>query len=165
MSVRALTIGLLSAALIAVAVVGFPAFGAHAQLAAAVIALATGIPVSKIAEGGTYKVQREFLASGGVSGLAVAKFKARGLGTVWVSYAQRQGAFNQAQGFVPMFGTVKTVGGTGAAATWRISLSYKQTGVSGTTVEQPTYDGSERASVGKPKPMTVACRRVAAIRG
>jgi hypothetical protein len=75
--------------------------GARAALEAAVISLVTGVPATKIAQGGTYTVQRDIAASGDVSGLAVARFKAKGLGTVCVSYTEKAGKF------VPSTGTAR----------------------------------------------------------
>jgi hypothetical protein len=138
--------------------------GAHAAVEAAFIALATGVPVSKIATGASYTVQRKIAGSGVVTGLVVAKFKAPGLGVVCVSYTAKPGKFVPGSSFVPMSGTAKTVGGVGAAARWRVSLTFKQTSVTGSTVEQFGGNGSEQASLGNARPMTAACKHVAAIR-
>jgi hypothetical protein len=135
----------------------------HAALEAALIAMATGVPVTKIAQGGSYKVQRDFLASGGATGLAVVKFKAHGLGSLCVSFTQHAGKYVPGSSFIPSSGTLKSEGGTGAAARWRGALSYDQTSVSGSSVENFGFTGSEHASVGKAKPMSSACKRVAAI--
>lgn len=137
--------------------------GAHAAVEAAFIALVTGVPVAKIATGGSYRVQRDIAASGVVTGLAVAKLKVRGLGTVCVSYTEKPGKFVPGSSFVPMSGTFTTVGGTGAAARWRVKVQFKQTSISGTTIEQFGADGSEQASVGAKRGMTAACKRVAAL--
>jgi hypothetical protein len=129
------------------------------------ISAVSGVPVAKIARGGTYKVERAFLATGGISGLAVARFKAGRLGSVCVKYTQHSGKYTPGDPFVPMLGTVVTEGGTGAAAMWRVHLSYRLTSVSGLSIEKFGYGGSEHADLGKAKPMTAACKRVAAIPG
>ena len=149
-----------------VGIVGHGAFSAKlgpgAALDAALIALATGVPVNKISQGGTYVVSRQIAGNGDVSGMAVAKFKARGLGTVCLSYVETPGVYAGA-GFVPMSGSIKTVGGTGLAASWRARLGFRQNSLSGTSVEQFGASGSEHASTGAPKRMTAACKRVAAL--
>jgi hypothetical protein len=138
--------------------------GAHAALEAAFIAVMTGVPVTKIAAGGSYTVQRDIAGSGVVTGLAVAKFKAPGLGVVCVSYTEKSGKFMPGSSFVPMSGAFKTVGGIGAASRWRVSVTFKQTTVTGSTIEQFGANGSEQASLGNAKPMTAACKHVATIR-
>jgi hypothetical protein len=134
--------------------------GPHGALEAAVIALATGVPVSKIAQGATYKVVRQIAGNGDVKGLAVVKFKAHGLGTLCVSLTGKQGKFDPAGGFFHMSGSVTTVGGTGAAKTWHGGLGFKWTNVAGSSTEQFGLDGSEHASVGKAHGLSSACKRV-----
>jgi hypothetical protein len=134
--------------------------GPHAALEAAVIALATGVPVTKIAQGVSYKVERQIAGNGDVSGLAMATFKAHGLGTLCVSITGKQGKFDPTGGFFDMTGSLKTVGGTGAARTWHGSLGFKWTTVTGSTTEQFSLDGSEHASVGKAHGLSSACKRV-----
>jgi hypothetical protein len=63
-----------------------------------------------------------------------------------------------------MSGSFKTAGGVGPAAGWRVNVSFTETSVTGTKVEQLGANGTEQASVGKAKPMTAACKRVAAIK-
>jgi len=62
-----------------------------------------------------------------------------------------------------MSGTFKTLGGTGRGATWRVGGSFKQTSVTGASVEDVGASGSERATTGPPRSMNAACRRVAAL--
>jgi hypothetical protein len=138
--------------------------GARAAIAATFIALMTGVPLTKIATGGSYTVQRNIAGNGVVTGLAVVKLKAPGLGVVCVSYTEAPGKFVPGSSFVPMSGAIKTVGGVGAAARWRGSVTFKQTSVTGSTVEQFGAKGSEQATLGNPRPMTAACKHVAAIR-
>jgi hypothetical protein len=152
---------------VTVAIEGHGTFSAKldrgASLDAALIALATGVPVNKIAQGGSYVVSRQIAGNGDVTGMAVAKFRAHGLGSVCLGYVEKPGRYVQAIGFLPMSGSFKTLGGTGSGATWRLRVGFKQNSVSGSSVEQFGASGSERASAGAPVPMTAACRRVAAL--
>jgi hypothetical protein len=134
--------------------------GPHAALEAAVIALATGVPLTKIAQGGSYKVVRQIAGNGDVSGVAVVTFKAHGLGTLCVSFTSKQGKLDPAKGFFNTSGSLKTVGGTGAAKTWQGGLGFKWTNVTGSATEQFGLDGSEHASVGKAHGLSAACKRV-----
>jgi hypothetical protein len=132
-------------------------------LEAAVIALATGVPVSEIARGGTYKLQRDIAGDGSVKGLIVARFTVHGLGSLCLSYTEKPGKYTPGMPFVPMSGAIKTVGGTSQAATWRAAIKFKQTNITSPPVEQIAASGSEHVSTGKAKPMTGACKRVARI--
>jgi hypothetical protein len=130
-------------------------------LEAAVITMVTGVPVSKIAEGGSYVERWTSEANGSDKGIVVAHLKAHGLGTICVGYLTKHGKFVLGQDFVPASGSVQVLGGTGAAATWRGSASYKQTNVTGNSTEQFSVTGSEHGSVGKARHMTAACKAVA----
>ena len=135
--------------------------GTRAALEAALIAAATGVPVTKIAQGGSYTVLRSIAANGRIAGTVVATFKARGLGTLCASYTEKPGTFVPGDSFVPMSGTFAAVGGTGAAARWHGSLSFTQTGVSGLKVEQLSARGTGSGTIGKARPMTKICKTVA----
>ena len=139
------------------------ALGRSAALEAAIISLATGVPVSSIAQGGTYVVQRDIAGDGSVKGLAIAKLKAHGLGTVCLSYTEKPGKFKPGMSFVPMSGQIKTLGGSGAAARWRVDVSFRQNSVSGSQTEQFSAGGTEHASTGRAMGMSAACRRVASL--
>jgi hypothetical protein len=130
-------------------------------LEAAVITMVTGVPVSKIAEGGSYVQRWTLEANGNDKGIVVAHLKAHGLGTVCVSYVTKHGRFVLGQDFVPASGSFQVLGGTGAAATWHGSASYKQTNIAGTSTEQFSVTGSEHGSIGKARHMTAACKAVA----
>jgi hypothetical protein len=134
-----------------------------AALDAAVISLATGVPVTKIVKGGSYKQQWSLLGNNDDQGIIVASFKTHGLGTVCISYLTKHGHFVLGDSFVPASGSFKFVGGTGAAAKWRVSATYKQTNVSGNTAERFSLTGSEHTSTGRAKGMSAACKRVAKI--
>lgn len=139
--------------------------GSGAKLVAAVIATVTGVPISKIAQGGTYKVQSELVNDGG-NGIVVAHFKAHGLGTACLRYSDTGGTYNPSLGYVVVTGAIKMIGGTGDAAHWRGSASFKQNGIGGTnTLEQLLFHGAVTASTGKARGMSTACKHVAALSG
>jgi hypothetical protein len=134
--------------------------GPVAAIAARVFAAVTGVPLNKIAIGGSYALKRDIGSDGKVKGTVFVKFKAKGLGTLCVTFTAKPGAFSGGS-FVPMSGTLKVAGGTGSAARWRGASTFDQTGVSGNGVEQFTGKGSAQASTGAPKGLTAACKQVA----
>jgi hypothetical protein len=133
--------------------------GPAAAVGARVIGAATGVPLAKIAQGGSYKLARDIDANGKGSGILVVKFKASGLGSACLSFVAKPGQFNGG-GFVPMSGTLKMVGGKGAAAKWRGSASFDQTDVSGSGTEQIKEKGTAHPSTGSAKGFTPACKKV-----
>jgi hypothetical protein len=133
--------------------------GPAAAIAARVVGAATGVPLAKIAKGGSYKVRRDIASNGKVTGLVVVKFKESGLGSACLSITAKQGKFNGGS-FVPLSGTIKMVGGKGAAAKWRGSAAFDQTDVSGDATEQFKEKGSAHASTGSAKGFTKACKKL-----
>jgi hypothetical protein len=133
---------------------------AHASLAVALVSLATGVPLNKAAEGGTYTVHRSISSKGVGTGLVVASFKAKGLGKLCLGFKFVPGKYNptSGSGFVPVSGTFAALGGTGAAAKWRGGLSFKETNITGLSVENIAVSGSARPSTGHAKGMSKACR-------
>jgi hypothetical protein len=73
----------------------------------------------------------------------------------------KHGKFVLGQDFVPASGSFQVLGGTGAAATWHGSASYKQTNIAGNSTERFSATGSEHGSVGQARHMTAACKAVA----
>lgn len=134
-----------------------------AAFEAALIAIATGVPVTKIAKGGTYVEQWDSLSNGNAKGLVVARFKSPGLGALCISYLTKYGRFVPGQSFVPASGSFTAVGGTGTAAKWHGTVTYKQTNVAGSSTEQFSATGSAHVSSGSSKGMTAACKHVAAL--
>lgn len=131
---------------------------------AALIALATGVPLKQMAQGGTYDIEFNISGHGIRSGLIVAKFKAHGLGTSCAKFTEMPGTYKPGMSFGPMNGSVTAVAGTQSAARWRIKATFKETSVSGISTEQFGGKGSIlEASTGSPRPLTKACKRVAAI--
>jgi hypothetical protein len=139
-------------------------FGAHTTFEVAVLSAASGFPLQKIAKGGTYVVRRGVSSKGIGTGIAVAKFKAKGLGKLCVSYRAKPGKFHPGMSFVPVSGTVKVLGGTGMAAHWHGSLSFKQNSITGLVTENVGVSGSVHPSVGKAKGMSAACKAVGHLR-
>jgi hypothetical protein len=139
--------------------------GSGAKLVAAIVSAATGVPVSKVAEGGTYKVRSADVSDGG-NGVLVAHFKAHGLGTACLTYTAKGAPYNPSLGYVVASGTLKMVGGTGAAAHWRGSAKFTQDGIGGgSSNEQLRFRGSFNASTGSAHKPTAACKQVAAQSG
>ena len=135
--------------------------GTRAAIEAAIVAAATGLPVTKIAQGGSYTVQRSIAASGRITGTIVATFKARGLGTCARGYVEKPGKFVPGDSFIPMSGTITAIGGTGAAARWHASAGFTQGAVSGVKVEQFSGKGAASGAIGKARSMSKTCKAVA----
>lgn len=134
--------------------------GSSAHLIAAVASVITGVPITEIVRGGTYK-ERESLVNSRTDGVIVAQFKAHGLGTACLTYSAKGAPYNPSLGYVVMSGTIKLVGGTGAATRWRGSATFTQDGIGSSTIEQLFFHGAIKASVGKARGMTGACKQVA----
>jgi hypothetical protein len=138
--------------------------GPGAKLGAAIVALATGVPLTEIAKGGTYKEQQS-AGNRGETGTVVANFFERSLGTVCVSYSAKTGKYNPSKSYLPVSGRLTVIGGTGGAATWRGGLMFSQGAVTGSSLEQLLYGGALQVSTGTARPLTAACKRVAALAG
>lgn len=128
-----------------------------------VLALATGVPLVRIAAGGTYVVQRQVAGDGTITGMAVARFNASALGSVCISYTETPGVFVPGMPFVPMSGSMTVLGGTRSAAAWHLRVDFAQTALTGWYIERVQAGGWARVATGALRPMTRACRRVAAI--
>jgi hypothetical protein len=129
--------------------------GGLAALVASAYQAATGVPLASIAKGGSYAIRITFLTRG-QKGTLVAKFKARGLGQSCASFAPKT--------FYPVeTGTITTIGGTGSAARWRISLTFKLTSSNfgSANVERLAITGAAKAGLGSARRMTAACKSVA----
>jgi hypothetical protein len=142
---------------------GHGSFSAHlgssARIVAAVLSAATGVPYTKIAKGGTYKAVSNLAGSGG-NGVVVAKFKA-GLGSACLKWTDKAGAYKISLGYVPVSGKIRVVGGTGAAAHWRGSATFKQSGINGSSLEQILFAGALKGSTGRARRLSAACKKVA----
>lgn len=88
------------------------------------IALATGIPFTKIARGGSHGAKFTIGATGTNTGTVVTRFKANGLGSLCFASTAKGGRFQPGDTFVLTTGGVKVLGGTGAAARWNVTATY-----------------------------------------
>jgi hypothetical protein len=123
--------------------------------------LLTGVPWDSIARGGSYSAKYDIDAKGTYRGLVVAHFKARGLGTLCLSFVVTHGHFRAGvDHFIPAAASFVAVGGTGQAATLRGGGAVKQTNVTGSSTEQFATSGSTNATVGTARPPSAACRAV-----
>jgi hypothetical protein len=134
--------------------------GTAARAEAVLLSLATGVPFTGIARGGTYTAQSAETNAAN-TGIVVAKFRERALGTACLQYVAHSGKFNMNGGYIPYGGTLTMVGGTGAAARWRGSASFHQTGIGGHAIESLLFGGAIHASTGSARGLTAACRKAA----
>jgi hypothetical protein len=140
-------------------------FSAKLGPAAAILArlaeAATGVPYPQLAKGGSFVARYSIDGNGDATGLFVAKFKSRGLGSECISYKTKPGAFVPGNSFVPVSGSFRLVGGSGRAARLRGSGKLDQTGISGTTEETTSGKGSGSfSSASKAKKPSAACKKV-----
>jgi hypothetical protein len=133
--------------------------GSAARVVAALLSAATGVPYGEIAKGGTFKAK--VAASKG--GTAVVTFSDHALGKACVKWSGTSGKYDPSKGYLPVDGSLKMVGGTGAAAHWRGSLTFKQTGLTGTDTLQ--FSALVHGSRGAGHGMTAACRAVTRLKG
>jgi hypothetical protein len=136
--------------------------GAHAS-AAALLALATGIPFTKIARGGSYAAKFTIGASGTNTGTVVARFKAAGLGSLCFAFTAKGGHYQVGDSFIPTTGTIKVLGGTGAAARWSAAASYSLKAITGTKTPKYTFSGSAHGKIAKKRGLSSTCKQVAAL--
>src|SRR3954454_4397414 len=119
--------------------------GPAAAIVARVMGAATGMPLADLLKGGAYAELSDVDSKGKWSGVLVVKLKASGLGTLCIGYTAKPGKFNGGS-FIPQSGSVKTIGGKGKAAKWRLSAAFDQTGISGQGTEQFKARGKANAS-------------------
>jgi hypothetical protein len=131
-----------------------------AQLVAGLASLATGVPYADIAKGGTFRAK---IAPSSQDGLALVTFKDHALGVVCVRWSGSSGRYDPSKGYLPVNGALTVVGGTGAAAHWRGSLSFKQTGLTGRDTLE--FDALPKATTGAGRGLTTACRAVGRLKG
>jgi hypothetical protein len=132
--------------------------GAH--LVAALMSIVTGVPYAQIAKGGAFVAKD---ASSSEAGVAIVKFSDRTLGTACVQWNGKSGAYNPSKGYRTVDGSLKMIGGTGAAGHWRGSLTFKQTGLTGADTLQ--FSTVLTGSTGPSHGLTAACRAVAKLKG
>jgi hypothetical protein len=136
--------------------------GAHAA-DLALIALATGIPFNEIARGGSFGVNFTIGATGTNTGTVVARFKAKGLGSVCFGFTAKGGQFQAGDTFVPTTGTLKVLGGTGAAAQWNADATYSLKAITGSSIENFTFSGTAQGKIAQKRRLNATCKHVAAL--
>lgn len=129
----------------------------------ALMALATGIPFTKIARGGSYGAKFTFGATGTNTGTVVTRFKARGLGSLCFAFTATGGRFRPGDTFVPTTGKVMVLGGTGAAARWNATATYSLKAITGTSTEKFRFSGTAQGTIAKKRGLSLTCRQVAAL--
>lgn len=131
-----------------------------AHLVADLASVLTGVPYAKIARGGTFMAK---VAASSEAGLAVVTFSERALGKACVQWSGTSGTYDPSKGYRAVSGLLKIIGGTGAAARWRGSVTFKQTGLTESDTLQFTtlLSGSTGSSHG----LTAACRAVTKLKG
>jgi hypothetical protein len=134
--------------------------GPAAHVVAALMSAVTGVPYTQIARGGTF-IARD--VASGKARLAVVKFADHALGTACVQWSGTSGPYDPSKGYLVVKGSMKIIGGTGAAAHWKGDLTFKQTGVTGT--DTLVFSALAAGSTGPARGLTAACKAVAKLKG
>jgi len=129
--------------------------GSAAHVVAALMSAVTGVPYTHIAKGGTFIAKD---VASGKGRLAVVKFSDHALGTACVQWSGTSGPYDPTKGYLVATGSMKIIGGTGAAAHWKGNLTFKQTGVSGT--DTLVFSALAAGSTGPAHGLTAACKAV-----
>jgi hypothetical protein len=126
----------------------------------ALLAAVTGIPLTKIAHGGSFAADFTIGAHGTNTGTVLAHFKSKGLGSLCFGFTARGDQFQQGDSFVPTTGTIKLLGGTGTAAHWHGGASFSLSTIGGTAMtEKLTFSGTARGTVAaQAHGLTAACK-------
>jgi hypothetical protein len=119
-----------------------------------------GVPLDALAKGGTYRARFDVDAQNDSTGLVVATFKTPGIGSLCLGFAVDHGAY-AGQGFLPAKGTVRTIGGTGRAATFRLGGRFDQKDLKDDALLTFLGAGSVDATVGPAKAPSAACKALA----
>lgn len=134
--------------------------GPAGHVVAALMSAVTGVPYTQIARGGTF-IAKDVASDKGR--LAVVKFADHALGTACVQWSASAGPYDPSKGYLVATGSMKIIGGTGAAAHWKGNLNFKQTGVSGT--DTLVFSALAAASTGPAHGLTAACKAVTKLKG
>ena len=134
--------------------------GPAAHVVAALMSAVTGVPYAQIAKGGTFIAKD---VASGKGRLAVVKFTDRALGTACVQWSGSSGAYDPSKGYLVVKGSMKVIGGTGAAAHWKGNLTFKQTGVTGT--DTLVFSALAAGSTGPARGLSAACKAVTKLKG
>jgi hypothetical protein len=134
--------------------------GPAAHVVAALMSAITGVPYTQIAKGGTFIAKD---VASGKGRLAVVKFADHALGRACVQWSGTSGPYDPGKGYLVVKGSMKIIGGTGAAAHWKGNLTFKQTGVTGT--DTLVFSALAAGSAGPPHGLTAACKAVTKLKG
>ena len=134
--------------------------GPAAHVVAALISAITGVPYTQIARGGTFIAKD---VASGKGRLAVVKFADHALGTACVQWSGTSGPYDPSKGYLIVKGSMKIIGGTGAAAHWKGNLTFKQTGVTGT--DTLVFSALAAGSTAPAHGLTAACKAVTKLKG
>jgi hypothetical protein len=134
--------------------------GPAAHVVAALMSAVTGVPYTEIAKGGTFIAKD---AASGKGRLAVVKFSDHALGTACVQWSGTSGPYDPSKGYLVAKGSMKMIGGTGAAAHWKGNLTFNQTGVTGR--DTLLFKALTAGSIGRAHGLTAACKAVAKLKG
>jgi hypothetical protein len=131
-----------------------------AHVVAALMSAVTGVPYTQIAKGGSFIAKD---AASSKAGLAVVKFADHALGAACVKWSGTSGAYDPSKGYLAVNGSLRIIGGTGAAAHWKGNLTFKQTGVTGT--DTLVFSALAAGSTGPAHGLTAACKAVTKLKG
>ncbi|HEY1711396.1 MAG TPA: hypothetical protein VGG07_00745 [Solirubrobacteraceae bacterium] len=131
-----------------------------AHVVAALMSAVTGVPYTQIAKGGSFIAKD---AASSKAGLAVVKFADHALGAACVKWSGTSGAYDPSKGYLAVNGSLRIIGGTGAAAHWKGNLTFKQTGVTGT--DTLVFSALATGSTGPAHGLTAACKAVTKLKG
>ena len=134
--------------------------GPAAHVVAALMSAVTGVPYTQIAKGGTFIAKD---VASGKGRLAVVKFADHALGTACVQWSGASGPYDPSKGYLVVKGSMKIIGGTGAAAHWKGNLTFKQTGVTGT--DTLVFSALAAGSTGPARGLSAACKAVTKLKG
>ncbi len=134
--------------------------GPVAHVVAALMSAITGVPYTQIAKGGTFTAKD---VASGKGRLAVVKFADHALGTACVQWSGSAGPYDPSKGYLVAKGSMKMIGGTGAAAHWKGNLTFSQTGLTGD--DTLVFSALAAGSTGPAHGLTAACKAVAKLKG
>jgi hypothetical protein len=134
-----------------------------AKLGATLLGAVKGVPISAVANGGSYVVRYDIDAQGNHDGIVVITFKSPSLGSICIGFTASYGAFQPGKtDDAPASSKFATVGGTGKMARVHASGRYDQGEVSGSAIERILAHGSVTSlTTIAPKPASKACTAVA----
>jgi hypothetical protein len=133
-----------------------------AKVAATVLGAVKGVPLTRLAGGGSYVVRFDIDAKGNHKGFVVIRFASPGVGSLCLSFVATYGRFVPGTSYVPSTETFATAGGTGAIAKVRAAGKVTQGNVTGTAIEQILAHGTFGSlQSGAPVPMSAGCAAVA----